>query len=136
MSSILLANPFPAPQMPTGQPHIDPGAALDLAPVQTAQTSNKSDGSASNSGSGAGGSNQADTVALIKANDTGKWSRPPNATGSSVVNAQSSDPSEPQYDTNEEGELRTDLPGSNLPEVEMPDPLPTSPFLKGREDVA
>ena len=45
-------------------------------------------------------------------------SRPPDATGGSVVTAQGQDAPVMM------------LPGANLPKVDMPDPLPTSPFLK------
>jgi hypothetical protein len=57
-------------------------------------------------------------VALFKANENSKWARPPTATGGSVISAQARDNAE-----------LAPL-GPDLPEVEMPDPLPTSPFLR------
>jgi len=48
----------------------------------------------------------------------GAFPRPADATRSSVVAAQT------------QTEKPAPLPGAGLPEVSMPDPLPTSPFLK------
>lgn len=123
MSSILLTNPFPAPPPPSSmQP--GPQAVSDVAPIMAGSGAQGTDDSASYSGSGTGGgmSSQADTVALFQQNTQGKWAPPTDATGSSVINAQAQEAEPPiEY-------------GANLPDVAMPDPLPTSPFLKGAAD--
>ena len=119
MSAILLNNPFVTPTQPSSPPQ-DPAPPLAVTPTQTATPTGDSGGatSFSGSGTGSGDSRQGDTVALLRSGQKKSLVRPPDATGASVVNAQGTDgPAGPDY-------------GSNLPEVEMPDPLPTSPFLK------
>lgn len=120
MSSILLSNPFIMPAPPPSAPQ-DTAPALAVAPTQAASTSNSSGDATSFSGSGSGysgGRDQHSTATLIRDRARTTLERPADATGKSVVNAQ----------THSEA---ADLPfGSNLPKVEMPDPLPTSPFLK------
>jgi hypothetical protein len=124
MSSILLSNPFTAPAPPSAALVSDAAALAALQPLQSSNASTNTSDSTGFSGSGGGSSNQSQTVALMQAKDGTKWSRPTNATSGSVIGAQSGQATEP-----------TPL-GSNLPEVEMPDPLPTSPFLKRNDDAA
>lgn len=119
MSSILLSNPFPAPP-PAGLTTPEPLAAVAIAPTQAAASASDTGDAASfrGSGTGSGTSNQGDTVALIQSRSKGDWQRPSDATGRSVIGAQAQDDA-------------GDRPfGSDLPKVDMPDPLPTSPFLK------
>ncbi|NNK17213.1 MAG: hypothetical protein HKP51_09960 [Sulfitobacter sp.] len=122
MSSILLNNPFTAPQPVANLPQ-DAAAALQVAPTQAAsRTPDSGDASSfTGSGSGTGTSNQGNTVALLQSRDRANWGRPTDATGGSVIGAQAQEyASEPPF-------------GVDLPKVEMPDPLPTSPFLKGAQ---
>ncbi len=117
MSSILLSSPFPVPPPSSTVPQDVPATAA-IAPVQAGASASSSGDAASFSGSGAGTSRQGDTVALFQARANGKWARPSHATGGSVIDAQAQDNTTP-------------APlGLDLPEVEMPDPLPTSPFLR------
>ncbi|NNE54243.1 MAG: hypothetical protein HKN30_17790 [Sulfitobacter sp.] len=113
MSAILLNNPFVTPSQPSSPPP-EVAPPLTVTPAQIATSSRDSGGatSFSGSGTGSGDSRQGDTAALLRSVQKKSVARPPDATGASVVNAQGSG-----Y-------------GSNLPKVEMPDPLPTSPFLK------
>ena len=119
MSSILLNNPFvtPAPQPSSHQQTV---STLAVAPTQGASAGSSSGNATSFSGSGSGysgGSDQQSAAALIRTRAEPTMARPSNATGTSVVNAQTQD----SIDI---------IPfGANLPKVEMPDPLPTSPFL-------
>ena len=117
MTSILLSNPF---VVPNGPAQAGPDVASTLAIQPTAQTqagSDKGDSTAfSGSNAGRGNGNQANTVALIQTRSAP--ARPGDATPNSVINAQAQD-SMPLPDF-----------GSNMPKVAMPDPLPTSPFLK------
>lgn len=117
MSSILLSNPFvtPAPQPSGPQETVAP---LGVAPTQAASSGNGAGNATSFSGSGSGysgGGDQQTAAALMRSRARSTMARPVDATGTSVVNAQAQDV----------------MPfGSNLPKIEMPDPLPTSPFLK------
>ena len=121
MSSILLSNPFVAPTPVATSPQ-DPVPVTAVAPTQSTHSARSSGDSASYSGSGSGSgqSNQGDTVALLQTGRTIALARPTDATSGSVVNAQ------------DENTFQPVTYGSNLPAVEMPDPLPTSPFLKLR----
>lgn len=156
MSVLLLTNPFanqpPPPNAPalsaaqTGSALI--GAAAVTPPKGSSAGSHTgSSTSYSGSGSGAGGSGAQQPVYR-----PGTISRLSTATPSSVINAQTSDQAPPDADTTQlspiarmaadrdaaetQGadaaaevlnlsEKRTEIAG------EMPDPLPTSPFLKG-----
>ncbi len=119
MSSILLSNPFvpaPAQAQPAGS---EPQTALAVAPTQSAVASGDTGGATAHSGNGSGFGSGAGHQALFKQAKGGggvTTDRPPDATPSSVVNARAQD---------EENPLGTDLP-----EVEMPNPLPTSPILQ------
>lgn len=117
MSSILLSNPFLnlAPPPSGAQPA---APALGVAPPQNASAGNNTGNPTSFSGSGTGSSNDQQTAAaVIRARARVAMTPPSNATSTSVVNAQ----------TQDENDI---MPfGANLPKVEMPDPLPTSPFL-------
>ena len=122
MSSILLSNPFTAPQPAANMPQ-DVAATISVAPTQaTSSTSDTGDASSfAGSGSGTGTSNQGNTVALFQSRDRASWGRPTDATGGSVIGAQAQ-------------KYTSETPfGVDLPEVDMPDPLPTSPFLKGAQ---
>ena len=118
MSSILLNNPFVSPVPPSAVPQ-DPTPPLAVTPTQ--QTTATRDGGGatafSGSGTGSGDSRQGDNMALLKTLRKDLPNRPTDATGQSVVNAQG-----------QEGEAS--IYRNTLPEVQMPDPLPTSPFLK------
>jgi hypothetical protein len=115
MSSILFTNPY-TPQGPAVTP---PAAApaLAVAPAQNTAASQDQGGATAFSGSGTGNSSQSDTVALLRTLKDAAV-RPQMATSGSVINAQVEPKAVEIYTT------------SNLPEVKMPDPLPTSPFLK------
>ncbi|MFT6676512.1 MAG: hypothetical protein ACJAVM_002716 [Sulfitobacter sp.] len=118
MSSILLSNPFVSPAPPPGL-GTESLPLQPLAPAQGLAQGRAAGNSTGFSGSGSSGtSNQSSTAALIRSRINSPLSRPADATRDSVVAAQT------QKDS------ITPLPGANLPKVEMPDPLPTSPFLK------
>ena len=112
MSAIILTNPYPTPSLPAPQSQ-DAPAPLTIAPVSTGGTAAGTSRLATDTGSGAGKgpSNQGNSVALMQFLSSGKWTRPPQPTGNSVVNAQAQSASGPSSS-------------------DMPDPLPTSPFLK------
>lgn len=110
MSSILLSNPFVAPPPP-------PQAAAAHAQAVLAPTPSRDGANAGNSGGGSFGSPDGAQALITWANLSSAMARPVEATLASVVNAQTS-------------EAATDPFGINLPDVKMPDPLPTSPFLK------
>ena len=118
MSSILLSNPFVTQAPP-------PGVAAEttsvpvIAPTIAASQGRAAGNSTGFSGSGnSGTSDQGANVALFRKMTNGAFPRPADATRSSVVAAQT------------QTEQPAPLPGAGLPEVSMPDPLPTSPFLK------
>lgn len=115
MSSILFTNPF-VPQSPALTPPADV-PALAVAPAQNAAASQDQGDATSFGGSGTGNSNQGDTAALFRAQKDAS-ARPQAATLGSVINAQAEPEPTDLYAT------------SNLQEIKMPDPLPTSPFLK------
>lgn len=109
MSSILLANPFVAPQ---NQAPAVSDPQPPLAPVSATQAG--ADATLDNTGA-QGRQDQGGQNAQRSRPPT----RPADASRSSVVDAQIIAP---------EGEAP--LIGPSLPKVPMPDPLPTSPFLK------
>ena len=115
MSAILLANPFAPPPQPAGISP-DTAAPLALAPLKgsAASTASGTADSFAGSGNGGGTSKQADSVALFRTSKATTMSRPPDATGRSIIGAQAED----------------NPFGTNLPKVEMPLPLPTAPVLK------
>lgn len=124
MSAILFNNPYAAPPPPAnGGQTTTP--ALALAPIgATGAAQDTQDGSTlGNTGTGSETSKQAENVALLQKKQS--FERPTNATGGSVVNAQAQTPPPTTSDGSDE-EFRL---GPDLPEVEMPDPLPTSPVL-------
>ncbi|MGC1506084.1 MAG: hypothetical protein WA782_18345 [Sulfitobacter sp.] len=129
MSSILLSNPFPAAPAPSHLTAEVPATADPIAAVQNGAAADTPDNATSFSGSGAGSSRQAENTALFQFKGTGKWPQPAKATGGSVIGAQTQ--------ANASRSTVRELPlGPDLPAVEMPDPLPTSPFLKPNKDVA
>lgn len=122
MSSILLSNPF-VTQPPTAQPAApEPQTALAVAP-SAAAASNPDAGNGRGFGGNGGetGSDRSRQSIIRMAAEAGLTGRAPNATSGSVINAQAQ---------GENAKREGDDPfGVNLPKVEMPDPLPTSPFL-------
>lgn len=120
MSSILLSSPYAAPPPSATSPQPEPAQAAAIAPLQASKAGGTaSDASSfSGSGTGTGNSNQGDNVALLRKKAATTFPRPAEATGGSVVNAQA------------QKEAEAVPYGANLPDVEMPYPLPTSPFLK------
>lgn len=120
MSSILLSNPFVLPAPPPSGAQDATAPALVVAPASGASSNSNTGDAASFSGSGSGysgGNDQQAAAAIIRDRAKATLARPPDATSNSVVNAQT-----------REGAEITPF-GANLPKVEMPDPLPTSPFL-------
>jgi hypothetical protein len=116
MSSILLSNPFVAPAAP---PVNNVGGALLTVRAAPPSTSGAgtSDSGDSRSSSGGGFGNQNGAQVLIMRTRPGAWlDRPVEAASRSVVNAQVFERSPDPF-------------GTNLPNVDMPDPLPTSPYL-------
>jgi flagellum-specific peptidoglycan hydrolase FlgJ len=155
MSLILFANPFAtqtAPQpSPPSQPQDIGAIAATGGPSQTGSTSDAS----SNSGNGSGQSNtsnQQNNAALVISRAQSSAARTQDATSKSVFNAQTQAPwqanvqIEPrawrsalalmQTAPNDAFLTRISTPAeplaasSGLPKVGMPDPLPTSPYLK------
>jgi hypothetical protein len=118
MSSMLLTNPFVAPVLPPSLPNAVPLTAV--TPAQNTTASQEQENATSFSGSGTGNSTQAETAALFKT-FTESNPRPQNATWGSVITAQA---------VPELAEIKIT---NTMPEVKMPDPLPTSPFLKQSE---
>ncbi|MEM6940172.1 MAG: hypothetical protein AAF943_15230 [Pseudomonadota bacterium] len=121
MSAILLTNPFAAPPpVPNGQPAAStPEVAAIPAATGAAETGNNV--SSKGADTGAQTAKQEQSVALMQSYQETK--RPPDATGDSVINAQAKASKE---DTSV---------GPDLPEFEMPDPLPTNPImLRMRDD--
>jgi hypothetical protein len=135
MSSILLSNPFPVTPAPSNLTADAPPAAAPIAAVQNGGAADSSNGSTSFSGSGAGSSGQAENAAIFQSKDSEKWAPPATATGGSVINAQTQSGPSPDATGDQRPVIKLPL-GPDLPAVEMPDPLPTSPFLKPNEDVA
>ena len=119
MSSILLSNPFVTPAPSPNVPQ-DTTPALAVAPTQGASAGSGADDATAFSGSGSGysGGNAQQAADVIRNRAQSTMVRPADATSTSVVNAQT------------ESEAEITPFGSNLPKVNMPDPLPTSPFLK------
>jgi len=123
MSAILLSNTFATPSLLATPPPVAAAAAA-VAPIADSKNTSKGGDASSFTGSGSGSSRQADNAAIFAAKEAGKWVRQPVPTGDSVVGAQAqSNAEEPPL-------------GPDLPEVKMPDPLPTSPFLKWRSEDA
>lgn len=127
MSVLLLTNPY-APQQPL--PSTAPPSAVALAqagaespsavpPTQPTAGQNGSGSATSYTGSGAGAGGAAAQFALKSGVS---FSRPPDAAPGSVVNAQAA------TETFEFAQAETAR--------ELPDPLPTSPFLKRASDAA
>ncbi len=123
MSSILLSNPFVTPAPPAQSPSAEPQTALAITPSQGATgAGGSSDASSfSGNGSGFGGRDGAQAIITRVRNSTSQ-ERPFEATPLSVVTAQTQNTDATRESANPFG--------TNLPNVDMPDPLPTSPFLK------
>lgn len=118
MSSILLSNPFVTPLHPVSAQQ-EVFGTLAILPTKLAGSSKNTDDATSFGGSGTGTSKQADTAALLrKAQNLAEDKAPQDAQSRSVIVAQAVPTPAPilfQVDS---------------PKVDMPDPLPTSPFLK------
>lgn len=117
MSAILLSNPFvtppPAPQTTSVE---QPSTALAVAPTQAAFGAGTASGYGNQENTFGNDAGQKALMALSR--QSGGMGRPADASPGSVVNAQASD-------------AEVILPfGSNMPEVEMPDILPTAPWFK------
>jgi cytoskeletal protein RodZ len=89
---------------------------MPQAPPSVSPSKSGADAGSSSGGSGFGTPEGAQTL-ITWANRSAPIDRPSEATLASVVNAQASDTQANPF-------------GINLPDVKMPDPLPTSPFLK------
>lgn len=111
MSSILLSNPFSGPPPALHTAVVEPSSGA-IAPMRSSEST--SNDNAASGGFGSGGNRQEDTVALFQAKAGGRWTRPADATGSSIIGAQAGKPAL----------------GPDLPPVEMPDILPTAPWFK------
>ncbi|AXI48111.1 hypothetical protein C1J03_20170 [Sulfitobacter sp. SK012] len=166
MSSILLGGltvqQAPAPQTPqSATPKGEAQGVQAVAPAQSGNASTNNGTPTSHSGLGGGygtGSGSAPPIAPFRRFSAGPI-QTTDATRSSVVNAQVQNAQTPQPDTNSRRRLvesgldaarrsaQTESTGddagepvpfgSNLPKVDPPDPLPTSPMLKrlsGRDD--
>lgn len=127
MSVLLLTNPYTPPQqvpstsVPSAAALAQTGVESPTAIPPTQQTAgqNGSGSATSYSGSGAGAGGAAAQFAL---KSDISFSRPPDAAPGSVVNAQAT------AETFEFAQTETAR--------ELPDPLPTSPFLKRAGDAA
>lgn len=130
MSAILLSNPFVVPPPAPAAPQTYPAGFAPPAIGATGGASGTKDNTSfTNTGAGAETAKQAETVALFQKRQG--MDRPANATGSSVINAQTQTVV-PGKEAASEDELKL---GPDLPEVEMPNPLPTAPFLLDQNDV-
>jgi hypothetical protein len=117
MSSILLANSFaPLQQSDNPTPMSLATPLTKLAGVATSQTRNST---ASFGGSGTGKSSQEEISGLLRSRSKGMGAYP-TATSASIIRAQAVPEPAPI------------VPRPALPEVELPDPLPTSPILQWR----
>lgn len=120
MSSILLQNPFASqPPLVSANPPVSVGPNV-VAPASGASSGAGSGDSTAfgRSGNGYGGG---DGAAMSFRAKSRAPERPTNATPDSVVGAQVSE-------RPEQREIPEKV-GPDLPKVDMPDPLPTSPFL-------
>lgn len=121
MSSILLSNPFITPVPPPQSGPTETANTQIIAAPQGASGSSNAGSATSYSGSGGGygsGKGADNPLVMRAALERGTPARLSDATPRSVVDAlvQKEPVDQPAF-------------GANLPEVEMPDPLPTSPFL-------
>jgi len=96
-----------------------------IAAPQQASSGGGSGNSTSFGGSGNGSGSQGPLAFLAKALERGPQ-RPSQATGDSIVNAQARANADALPKEGPQEPIRL---GPDLPAVEMPDPLPTSPFL-------
>ncbi|MEP5732157.1 MAG: hypothetical protein ABJL67_22610 [Sulfitobacter sp.] len=131
MSVLLLTNPFahqqshpPAEMTVSTGPGVSPGQSAGphaVHPSQQSNVYNRGDSATSYRGSGAGAGG---TAARAPVHFASNLTRAPDADRTSVVNAQTADRSEfPETD-----DAAPTLTIAPVPE--LPDPLPTSPFLK------
>ncbi len=124
MSAILLTNPFAAP--PASQSGQTTSSETSLPAIPSASDPQDAKDTLQSKGAetGADTSKQAETAALLR--QFQQSARPSDATSDSVISAQA---------TGTDGEEEPRI-GPDLPEVEMPDPLPTSPILLRMRDEA
>lgn len=164
MSVLLLTNPFAPPPASGGSAQADTGGPSQaesggntntVQPSPQSGTQNDTGSSTSNGGTGAGAGGSGAQTPL---SGLSRFARPLDATPSSVVNAQVTDRAPTQSKTEEaarqsaiglmakqrETALLDGLKkGPDAPRIvestvqsDMPDPLPTSPFLKGARSAA
>jgi hypothetical protein len=122
MSAILLSNPFVTPPPTAPATSLDqPSTALAVTPAQGSGASSGAGDSTGFSGQGSGyGSDSGQQALLAMTRAASAIGRPADATSGSIVNAQAQAEEAPVI-----------VPfGSNMPEVEMPDILPTAPWFK------
>ena len=153
MSSILLVNPFltpaPPPQHSTGPDNSNAQSSDAVTPTQNSGAAGASGNATSYSGSGSGqnggsGTQSQQSQSTLR-NDNKAADRPTDATGTSVVNAQTRDDAEKtirakailaQQSAQNSTLFDNFATPRDLPKFadrvarDMPDPLPTSPFLK------
>lgn len=158
MSSILLVNPFAqqSPPQSSGPDNSNAQSNDAVTPAQNSGNADASNTSTSNSGSGsgqnAGSGAQKEPPAQFEPVSTPLPDRPANATSGSVVNAQTNESMEqtglaqtitPQQDARALSLIGNNAAPKDLPELpdftkimnrRLPDPLPTSPFLKSQLD--
>lgn len=111
MSSILLSNPFVI-QNSLNLPSAMPNQALSPLAVSPVAAMTGTDSAKPDSRSGTGGRPGSSPYQRTP------MERPSDATHPSIVAAQA-----------QAGTAAPEFPQSRLPKVQMPDPLPTSPFL-------
>ena len=124
MSSILLSNPFVMPVPPPQSGGAETANTPMIAAAQGASGSANSGSATSYSGSGGGygtGRGAPENLVMRAAFERAMSLKPSDATSRSVVDAQ-------VFGAAQDAEFPVSV-GPDLPEVEMPDPLPTSPFL-------
>lgn len=121
MSAILLSNPFTPAPAPA-----DVQMGQNAAPIAPAPHAGETTSDGNNDASFGGNSSQQETVALLQARAESKWTRPVNADRGSVFDAQTNNTENPNK------------LGPDLPKIDPPNPLPTSPLLlwmSGQEEV-
>ncbi|MEM6304972.1 MAG: hypothetical protein AAF744_09635 [Pseudomonadota bacterium] len=119
MSAIILSNPYVPPTQASQQPVAEPQNALAVLPPAGAQSSAASGDATGYSGTGSGYGGGPGQEAILKeamARTAGASERPTDATPASIVEAKAMKEANPL--------------GTDLPEVDLPNPLPTSPILE------
>lgn len=137
MSAIILSNPFIPPSPPVAAPGADLPSPAVVAPVSAAAPGSGADDARPRTGGGQDGSGQDTALLQLRIGQGGRGGqstqRPQDASRSSVVAAQVSSALNTDHPPSADDPmaLPKDFPfNKKLPEVKMPDPLPTSPILK------